>query len=270
MKVKGKKEMEDITLKKGKFVVVDGIDGVGKGVFLDVFIEEAKSDGKKVLDVNKFWQENNFHPKVEILYNKFDVIVTSEPTFEGLGRYIREEMIANNGRDYSALATAEAYALNRRILYQNLLIPILETGVDVFQSRSVSTSIVYQYQQSKNELNNPDGTELFNPGLGFLDSKKILKIAGNVFCLKHPMDYLIIPTIEDPTEALERAVARDKDDNCQFENIEFQLKINELYRENNFRKIFEDLGTKVLYMDAGKTLGFSIEQAKDFYRNFLR
>ena len=267
-------------MKKGKFVVVDGIDGVGKGVFLNTFVEEAFKEGKRVFDVHKFWNGYNkhsqmskilkriglkvpsweihpdHHPSIDTILGKYDLILTSEPTFVGAGRLIREELIAKNGRDYTPEATAEAYALDRRILYETLVLPILNAGIDVYQSRSFSTSIVYQ-RQSALDLGRDFKVE------------EILSIPGNAFCYAHPMNFMIVPTIKDAAEAIRRAEGREKQDNCKFENLDFQLKIKTHYESEEFRTVFERIGVPVVYMDAGKSLEFSQQQARDLYRKNL-
>lgn len=270
-------------MEKGKFVVVDGLDGVGKGVFLDTFMEEAIRDGKRVYDVNKFWQGRNkhpqlsrlfsylglkvpaweikpdFHPDPEKIIGKYDVIITSEPTFVGVGRYIREELIAKNNRNYSPEVVAQAYALDRMILYQQLLIPILNAGIDVYQSRSFSTSIVYQRQMALDE-----GREF--------SIDEILKIPGNAFCYRKEnlMDHLVIPTIKDVNEAVRRAKSREKQDDCRFENLQFQLKLKRHYDSPEFRKVFESQGVKVTEMNAGISIESSKEQAIEFYWEELK
>ncbi len=243
---------------KGKFVVVDGLDGVGKGVFIDTFVEEAKKDGKKVFDVHQYWEQFGLYPHSQILIEqKVDVILTSEPTFVGIGKILREEFISNEGDIYSAQAIAETYALDRRILYENLLIPMLEAGIDVYQSRSFSSSLVYQHQSSIDE-GNP------------FSIKEIMEIPGNRFCYQHPFDHLVIPTIADAQEALRRAESREKDDNCRFENLEFQLKIKDRFEDQNFKSVFEEVGTEITYLDAGQTLEYSKQQARDFYAKNLK
>tara|TARA_Y100000310_G_scaffold319789_1_gene375514 strand:- start:116 stop:859 length:744 start_codon:yes stop_codon:yes gene_type:complete len=244
--------------KKGKFVVVDGIDGVGKGVFLDTFVEEAEKDGKKVFDVHKYWDTNGFHPDHEIIIKEgYDIILTSEPTSTVLGKFIRDELIAKNDRSYSANTVAEAYALDRRILYKKLLLPVLEVGIDVYQSRSYSSSIVYQHQSSIDE------------GKPF-SIQDIIDIPGNKFCYHYPITHLVILTIADVQKALQRAENREKDDNCKFENIDFQLKIKERFEDPDFKSFFLQLGTKITYLDAGKNLEYSEEQAQEFYQKYLK
>ncbi len=241
----------------GKFLVVDGLDGVGKGVILDTLVEEAKKSGKKVFDVNEFWKERDYHPPLDLIFNKCDVIITSEPTFAGIGRVIRQELIAKNNRDYTPEAVAEAYALDRRILYEQLLLPALDAGISVYQSRSFSTSLAYQ-QQSAIDL-----------GLD-LPIEKILRIPGNAFCYAHPMDYLVIPNIVNVEEVLQRIAAREKDDKCKFENLGFQLKLKKIYDSEEFRNIFRQKGVQMIDLDAGVNVEHTQEQAREFYGKCLR
>jgi len=240
----------------GKFVVIDGIDGIGKGVFLSALVEEAKKQGLRIFDLHEFWKTNNFHPDPQEIIGNYELVITSEPTFIGIGKVIREELITKNNRHYSPEAVAQAYALDRMILYQQLLLPLLKAGIHVFQSRSFSTSIVYQRQSALDE-----GREF--------SSSEIMSIPGNAFCAQFPPDFLLIPTIKDVQEAVRRAETRDKDDNCEFENLDFQLKIKEHYESKEFQELFAHLGTKLVYLDAGKTLEYSQQQAQDFYqKNF--
>ncbi len=247
---------------RGKFVVVDGIDGVGKGVFLDEFVKCAKRDGKRVFDVEtQFWKEHDFHPDIAIMGDLYEVIVTSEPTFIGVGKLIRDEFTAKNGREYSPHVVMEAFALDRRMLYEQLVLPALEQGIDVYQSRSFSTSLVYQSQMM-----------LDKKLIGSIPwaMQHILKIPGNAFCYKNLMDFLVVPTIHDVDEALRRAHSRGKQDNSVFENLEFQLKVKKHYESSEFKEVFERINVPITYLDAGKTVEFSQEQAQEFYNQHLR
>jgi len=244
-------------MQRGKFIVVDGLDGCGKGVIIDTFVEEARKEGKRVFDVHKFWDENDFHPNPKEIIGNYDIILTSEPTFVGAGRVVRDELIAKNGRTYSPESVAGGYSLDRWVLYEQLLLPVLEAGIDVYQSRSFSTSIVYQRQTA------------LDLGREF-SMDEIMKLPGNAFCYEHPMDFMIVPTIEDVSEVINRLDSRDKDDNCEFENLEFQLKLKEHYDSQEFREIFERKDVKLVSMDVGGTLEYSKEQAREFYHQELK
>lgn len=238
---------------KGKFVVIDGLDGVGKGVGLDGIIEFIEAQGKRVLDLDKYWGEKHFHPDFEnqnsdyyVDLSSFDVIRSSEPTFVGTGLAIREEVIKKMGK-YSARFTAECYSGDRMVLYKRIILPALRAGKIIVQSRSVSTSITYQSLQSKEQEEND------------LSVDEIIKMEGNAFTLSHPMDLLIIPTVSNPEELLKRLENRkEKKDDCDFEQQKFQMKLKPLYESQDFQLIFKSRGVKVLYIDAG----ISVEETK--------
>jgi thymidylate kinase len=241
---------------RGVFVVVDGLDGVGKGVFLRSLMDAARQEGKRIFNFHNFWRSHDHLPSAQDIIGNFDVVITAEPTFCGVGRYIRTELTANNDRPYSPKSIAHAYALDRQILYEKIVLPLLEAGIDVFQSRSFSTSLVYQRQHAVQE------------GVPF-NAQDILSIPGNAFCYNHPMDFLIIPTIDNVNQVMDRLREREKQDNCQWEDVQFQLSIKDHYESDDFKKIFTDKGVKVIYMDAGKTVEYSQQQAEEFYANYL-
>ena len=242
-------------MKRGRFVVVDGLDGVGKGVFIDTFVEEAQRQGKKVLDVDLFEKDYGRLARPDEIIGQYDVIKTSEPTYSGIGKLIREEF-TKKGSTYSAGVAAEAFALCRRILYEQLLLPVLEAGVDIYQSRSFSTSVVFQRQQALEESRNFTVAE-------------ILSIPGNKFCTENPMDVLIVPTLNHVAEVVSRFENRDKKDNCKYENLDFQLKIKPHYESDEFKQLFTSLGVKVVYLDAGVSIEYSQQQAREFYQQGL-
>ncbi|HIH11162.1 TPA: hypothetical protein HA241_03160 [Candidatus Woesearchaeota archaeon] len=262
--------MTDSSKRRGRFTVLDGPDGVGKGVFLNVFKDEAVKESKRVFDVHDFWKEHNYHPSPEEVLASADVILTSEPTYIGVGRWARDELV-RSGRNYSSRAVAEAFALDRLILYQELVLPALDSGIDVFQSRSVSSGIAYQHIQSKNQIDQHKQGQTIPPyKLDYLSQSDIMNIYGNAFCLKYPMDFLIIPVVLDFEEQFRRLHEREKQDNCTFEAVEFQAQVTETYRSAWFRQIFTALGVTVAEFDAGQTEDFSKQQARDFYQQHLR
>lgn len=245
----------------GKFLMVDGLDGVGKGVVLDAIVEHVVDNGKRVFDLHDFWKENHNHPDFTNNNSKyyhdldsFDVLVSAEPTFVGIGKALREEIIKKNGRKYSVKYTADAYAMDRMILYQRVLIPALKAGKTVLQSRSVSTSIVYQPLQSTMQGEEP------------LSVEDILSLEGNNLALQYAPDLFIIPTIKNVEEVMERLEKRSKKDDCDFENLEFQLKLKPHYESEKLRKIFEERGTRVEYLDAGISIDSTKKQAVNIFK----
>ena len=240
-------------MKKGLFVIIDGLDGIGKGVCLDALKEEASDMGWKIFDVNEYWVKENNIPSFEEI-GDVDLLITSEPTYQGIGKHIREKLICKDGMSFSTSVLAQAYSLDRQILYEKLIIPAIEKGINIFQSRSVTTSIVYQKLTGKEDGVNMDF---------------ILNLEGNKLALENAPDYLIIPMIKNVEEVMNRLENRAKEDNCKFENLEFQLKAKEEYESGNFKKIFEGRGTKLEYIDVGRTVEDSKSETKEFFRKNL-
>ncbi len=67
-------------------------------------------------------------------------------------------------------------------------------------------------------------------------------------------------------EVMRRLDGREKDDDCEFENLDFQLSIKPLYEGEQLRDIFSSRGTRVAYLDAGISVDSTKRQAVDLYR----
>ncbi len=220
----------------GKFVVVDGLDGAGKGVVISALGSWASSRGLKVLDLRGAQDI----PEFKTL--DADVILSAEPTFSLVGRAIREELIKNNGRDYSSKTVANAFALDREILFRRLVIPAIQAGKYVFQERGLVSSLVYQPVQNK------------------LSLKYLLDLPGNKLSVETAPNLLLILDV-DPKVSMDRLGLREKKDDSIFENLAFQKKIRRRYRSDWLKKLFESHGTRVVYLDTTKSSKQETEKA---------
>jgi len=217
----------------GFFLMIDGPDGSGKGTGIDAIRAHCESKGKKVFDLREYWKENNMIPEASELA-EYDIVISSEPTHYGIGKVIREEIIAKGERRYSGMTTAHAFSLDREILYKKLIIPLLKAGKHVMQERGVITSIVYQPVQ-----------------LEKISLRDIINLPGNRLCLKNSPSLLII-TKAEPETVMKRLKFREKQDNAIFEQLLFQRKIATRYESEWLKKLFENQGSRVIYLDTNE------------------
>ena len=231
---------------KGKFVMIDGLDGSGKGVAIDSLKESALSKGLKVLDLREYWKTQEGFPNI----SEYDVIVSAEPTFTNIGKKIREEMI-KNGSGYSAEEITKAYSDDRYELYKKIIIPAIESGKTVFQERGVITSLAYQ-PLMKNSYT--------------ID--EIIDLEGNKFCLEHAPDLLVI-TVVNPEVVIDRLSKREKQDDAMFEKLEFQKRLEKVYESKWLKELFELKGSKVVYLDTNppKTVNDTKEKIIELFRD---
>lgn len=232
-------------------MIVDGLDGSGKGTIVYHFGKWAKKMKLKVLDLRQYGQKHHSLPKPSELKG-YDVVLSAEPTFSLIGRAIRDELVKDNKREYSAHATAQAYALDRYLLYQRVIVPALERGLFVFQERGVTTSIAYQPLQAE---------PIYLP--------EILGYEGNKLALKYRPDLLIITKLP-PHMVMKRLDNRmAKKDDSIFENLPFLKKAARHFNSQWFKKIFEKEGSKVVYVDASKDIEHGVNQAITCWKDFL-
>jgi len=240
----------------GKFVMIDGLDGVGKGVVLDALKMWAISKGKIAKDLNDFWRNSHFYPEYEYFQNA-DVLISHEPTYGGVGKAIRDELISK-GKTYPALSVANAYSLDRQISYTKYIIPALKASKLVIQGRGISTSIAYQPLQA----------EMFQNQM--LDLYSIMALEGNKLALENTPNLLIIMTVKDPEEVMKRLEKRQKNDKAIFEEIDFQKKLKDRYESKWLKEIFESRGTAVEYLDAGISVEESRRQAIELIEKHIQ
>lgn len=216
--------------------MIDGIDGSGKSTVVNAWKEYLTNAGNAFFDLKEYQKKFDRYPDYHET-KSYDFIFSHEPSSAGIGRVIREEFIRND-TNYPPLAIAEAYALDRLVLYKKIVVPALAEEKCVITDRGVSTSICYQ--------NILDPKNLTFDALG--------KIPGNAFTLQHPPQHLILIDI-DPKVALQRLGGRvGKNDNAIFEKLDFLTKAANIYKSEAYRHFFTKLGTKVHYLPGNDSI----------------
>ncbi len=240
----------------GRFVVVDGLDGIGKGVIESALVEAV---GGRVFDSVQWCKDNpTERPDISLLEG-YSGVLTGEPTYSGLGMDIRNTLIANaNKGKFPSGLLIRNYANDREIQMRNLVVPALSAGYDVIQSRSVGTSLCYQTLNAEDEGLDPE-----------VARAEILAHPGNQYQLANAPDLLIIPTIGNVDELMERLGKRDKKDDAIFENKAFLERAKIPYESDWLKEIFEKRGTQVKYLDAGISIEDSQNQAINIWRAFI-
>lgn len=237
-------------VKRGAFIMVDGIDGSGKGTVVDAYGAWAKQKGLVVFDVRAYAKGSGKLPQPAD-WQSADLLLSAEPTHAGVGRVIREEIVHDNGRDYSGYVTAEAFSLDRLILYKSVILPALAAGKTIIQERGVSSSIAYQPAQGKVTL------------------QQLLKLEGNAFALKFRPDLLLI-AVCPPDICMRRLQARTKkQDKAIFEKRAFLTKLDTRYRSSWFINLFQKRGSVVGYIDTNDTLEETKQESIGYINDFL-
>lgn len=212
-------------------IVIEAIDGAGKG---------TASKG-----IGEF-----------LVAQGYDVLAVCEPTMIGLGKFIREELIAKHadGRTYSGRTAAIAYSMDREQLYLERIIPFLKTGgrKAVVQDRSVLSSLVYQPVQDPS-----------------VTLEWLLSLEGNRLELAHTPSMLLVLRV-DADVAMQRLERRaEKRDNSIFERGDFQARIAERYRDPALLEEFRKRGTRIVEINSGQPPDKVIEDAIAAVRTLL-
>ena len=238
---------------KGKFVMVDGLDGSGKGTIVDGLAEWAEAKALNILDVRSYGKEKGTFPSNEEI-EECEAVVTCEPSFCYVGKAIRDELVRSSERTYSAWSLANAFALDREMLYKRVIIPAMKNGKYIFQERGLTSSLVYQPVQEHIQIS------------------ELLKIAGNRLALKNAPSLLLIAKVS-PETVIKRLGLRTKKDNSIFDNLAFQRRLEERYSSEWLRNLFEQNGSKVKYIDTDEpktsedTKKEAVKIFEDFFQN---
>ncbi|MBI4433627.1 hypothetical protein HY632_02560 [Candidatus Uhrbacteria bacterium] len=230
-------------MQTGTFIIVDGIDGSGKGTIADALAAREASRGARVFDLREFAKQQHRLPEVAELTG-YDLVLSAEPTHAWIGRTIREEIIRANDRTYGALRTAELFAMDRLVLYRRVLLPALAHGLHVVQERSVTSSLVYQPIQAEP-----------------VDLATLSTLEGNAFALAHPPTLCIIVSTEPP-RALQRLQLRTgKQDAAIFERLPVLQQLHERYHSTWFRELLTAHRWQLTHIDANAAVEDSVALA---------
>lgn len=228
--------------------MLDGIDGSGKSTVIAAWKKYLANEGNAIFDLTDCWKERGAYPEYSEL-KKYDFIFSSEPSYVGIGKTIREELI-KNGSSYPPRAVAEAYSLDRLILYTKIIIPALREGKYVIQDRGVSTSLAYQPLTDKK-----------------LTAKVLVTLPGNSLALKHRPDHLILLSIDPGLAAARLKKRTGKQDNVIFERLAFQKKIANVFASSAYQNLFKQRGTHLHYLPADDKIDIMNKQAIDLIQN---
>ncbi len=231
----------------GRFIIVDGIDGSGKSTVLravQTWAEDCQHHVFKLSD----WMDVA-PPRFEDVRD-FDVYFTYEPTRTWVGRAIRYEL-SRVDEPYDGEEVAQAFALDRQIMYRRLIIPALNAGKTIIQDRSVSSSLVYQPIM-------PGGLSL----------EAIMNLPGNKLALSYPPNALILTKLP-AQQAIKRLEERSGDPKDVFEKLDFMKKLEARFAEPWFRELYESRGTTLYELDTSGTVEATSQRAQQLIDHIL-
>jgi len=231
------------------FIMIDGIDGSGKSTIIDAWKKNLEISGKKIFDLKKYWITNNRYPTIEEI-EPYDIIFSCEMTHVGIGKVIRNELISNQN-NYSPLAIAEAYSLDRLVLYTKIIIPALKSKKVIIQDRGISSSLAYQTIMDD------------------LNFSIVSNLPGNVMALNYSPDYLVLVKTS-PKVALARIMGRyDKQDNSIFEKADLLEKISANFESDEYKKVFNSTGTKIINLNGNEKIDIMQTEAVNWLKTIL-
>lgn len=224
-------------MNQGKLIIVDAIDGAGKSTVINGIAEQLKGQGRTIFDLQAYQKEHHALPEGETI--DADVLLSAEPTYCWVGSAIREEIIkSHSGRSYHGRAAAEAFALDRQVLFTRVILPFLSAKPDrwVIQDRGVITSLAYQPLQDER-----------------ITLDWLLSLEGNRAELSRPPDLLLLLRLT-PEEAMQRLAGRaHKVDGHIYENPTFQDRLALRYRDPAVLAPYASAGTTIREIDASKS-----------------
>lgn len=229
---------------QGRLIVIDAIDGGGKNAVAEALKSALRESGRSLLDLDAVAEEAGrafvYDEGTSEYLEDRDALLVSQPTHVGIGRVIREEIMRRKA--YDALSTAQAFALDRQVLYTRTILPFLRAkpGRIVVQVRGLMSSLTYQTIQAEDE-----GSKL--------SVEQLLELPGNRLELSRRPDLTLLLMVTPETAAKRLAARTEKVDGDKFADPRFQARVSLRYRSKDVLEPFERLGTKTVFIDAEKS-----------------
>lgn len=224
----------------GTIIVIDAIDGAGKNTVVLALAHQLEQQGKKIFDLSVYCRKHQTLPDLSLPeLQEADVLLCAEPTFSWIGSAIRDELSrSDTGRAYDSRSIAQAFSLDRGILYKRIILPFLEAKPNriVLQERGVISSFAYQ--------------PIHGEGITL---EWLLSLEGNQIELSRSPEALFLLTI--PFEVAQQRLAgrANKQDNAIFEEASFQQKMVERYRSPAVLEPYISRGTVIHSIDASRS-----------------
>lgn len=221
----------------GLHAIIEGIDGSGKSTVLNACRAWAEERGVSFFNVIEFSEREGRLPSVEEV-GQATGLITAEPTFCWVGKAIREEIIAKHENEdlarYSGWETAQAFALDRLVLFRRLIIPFLQGHPEriVFQDRGLGSTLAYQPLQDIS-----------------LNTYKLIDLPGNAQTLAFSPTLLILIRTEAAAAMARLAGRKEKQDGVIFEEPDFQQKLVQRFLSDDVLGPFKQAGTKIMEVD---------------------
>lgn len=234
-----------------RYLVLEGLDGIGKGVVLGAIKEYALEESMRVFDLHDHWKTNNRSPDPAI-YRDFDLVITAEPRYAGAGADVRW-WLDNKDRPITARALANLYGIDRQQHLEQIVHPALDAGAAVVQSRTWLSTCVYQPRMAQ------------RAGEPELTIDEIASHPGNVLARSRPPTLVLIGTVPDVSVLEERFTASHRESADRFERLEFQAALKPFYEDPELLALFP----KTRSYDASVSEEHSAREAVDAFRAVL-
>lgn len=227
---------------------MDGIAGSGKTTILNAFKEKLKKDGVAFFDQQEWSKNNNKPPEISDFEN-FDILFTFEPSKYWIGSAIRKEL--SFGGKYNMRVQAQAFAIDRMIHFNRIIIPALKMGKTIIQDRSITSSIVYQgFCSEENKV------------------EEILNLDGNRLALEFPPSDIIL-TKADIEVVAKRTLEREDESKGVYEKVDWLTMVQGVFHGEDFQKIFLEKNGKIHVVDTNEEEELTLKKTNKLLNELL-